>query len=200
MVALTARRKETYGEMGPAMRALPNARWRAFVEFYLLENPGHGAQTNAARRAGFGHARTSPLNMAKIATRLMRDERMQAAIAEEARKLLRGGAPEAVKALQNLVRNPEHKDHARGIQMVLNRVDPEITRHDMNIVHRVIDPDQEELEELRALRELGTSREKMLQIFGGNRLPRLEALEAAETERRAASAKVIEGQVIEANG
>jgi hypothetical protein len=135
--------------------------------------------------------------MAKIATRLMRDERMQAAIAEEARKLLRGGAPEAVKALQNLIRNPEHKDHARGIQMVLNRVDPEITRHDMNIVHRVIDPDQEELEELRALRELGTSREKMLQLFGGNRLPALEALEAADMERRAITAKVIEGQVVD---
>ena len=196
-MAMIARRKQDWGELGPAMRALPNARWRAFVEFYLLENPGHGAQTNAARRAGFGHARTSPLNMAKIATRLMRDERMQAAIAEEARKLLRGGAPEAVKALQNLIRNPEHKDHARGIQMELNRVYPEITRHDMNIVHRVIDPDQEELEELRALRELGTSREKMLQLFGGNRLPALEALEAADMERRAITAKVIEGQVVD---
>ena len=48
-----ASRKEVLGEYGPAMRALPNHRWRAFVEFYLLENPGRGAQTNAARRAGF---------------------------------------------------------------------------------------------------------------------------------------------------
>ena len=73
-----ARREEVLGEYGPAMRALPNHRWRAFVEFYMLENPGRGAQTNAARRAGFGNARTSPLNMAHIAWRLMRDERMQA--------------------------------------------------------------------------------------------------------------------------
>jgi hypothetical protein len=135
--------------------------------------------------------------MAHIGWRLMRDERIQAAIAEEARKLLRGSAPEAAKALIALVRNQEHKDHARGIAMMLARTDPEITRHDMSIVHRVIDPDQEELEELRALRELGTSREKMLQIFGGNRLPKLEALEAADTERRAAKAKVIEGEVVE---
>jgi hypothetical protein len=194
---MIARRKEGFGELGPAMRALPNARWRAFVQFYLLENPGHGAQTNAARRAGFGTARSKPINMAQTAWRLMSDERMQAAIAEESRKLLRGGAPEAVKALQNLVRNPEHKDHARGIQMVLNRVDPEITRHDMNIVHRVIDPDQEELEELRACRALGTPREKLIELFGGNGLARLELLEAADTERRAASAKVIEGEVVE---
>ena len=192
-----ARRKEALGEYGPAMKALPNDKWRAFVEFYLLENPGRGAQTNAARRAGFGSPRSKPIDMAHIAWRLMRDERMQAAIAEEARKLLRGGAPEAVKALQNLVRNPEHKDHARGIAMVLNRVDPEITRHDMNIVHRVIDPDQEELEELRACRALGTPRTKLLELFGGNGLARLEQLEAADTERRAASAKVIEGKAIE---
>jgi len=193
----TARRKAAdWGEPGPAMKALPNDKWRAFVEFYLLEIPGRGAQTNAARRAGFGSPRSKPIDMAHIGWRLMRDERMQAAIAEEARKLLRGSAPEAAKALVELIRNPDHKDHARAIGMMLARTDPEITRHDMNITHRVIDPDQEELEELRALRELGTSREKMLQIFGGNRLPKLEQLEAADKERRAVSAKIVEGEVI----
>ena len=147
----TARRKAAdWGEPGPAMKALPNDKWRAFVEFYLLENPGRGAQTNAARRAGFGSPRSKPIDMAHIGWRLMRDERMQAAIAEEARKLLRGSAPEAAKALVELIRNPDHKDHARAIGMMLARTDPEITRHDMNITHRVIDPDQEELEELRA--------------------------------------------------
>ena len=192
-----ALRKEVLGEYGPAMRALPNHRWRAFVEFYLLENPGRGAQTNAARRAGFGNARTSPLNMAHIAWRLMRDERMQAAIAEEARKVLRGCAPEAAKALIELVRNPEHKDHARGIQMVLARTDPEITRHDMNIVHKVVNEDDESLAELRALRELGTAKEKLIELFGGNGLARLEKLEAEDSERRAASAKLIEGLVVD---
>ena len=192
-----ARRKEVLGEYGPAIRALPNHRWRAFVEFYLLENPGRGAQTNAARRAGFGNARTSPLNMAHIAWRLMRDERMQAAIAEEARKVLRGCDPEAAKALIELVRNPEHKDHARGIQMVLARTDPEITRHDMNIVHKVVNEDDESLAELRALRELGTAKEKLIELFGGNGLARLEKLEAEDSERRAASAKLIEGLVVD---
>jgi phage terminase small subunit len=190
-------RNEDWGQLGPAMRALPNNKHRAFVEFYLLEKPGHGAQTNAARRAGFGHAKTTPLNMARIASRLMRDERIIAAIAEEARKLLRGGAPEAVKALQNLVRNPEHKDHARGISMVLARTDPEVQQHDLHISHRIIDADQEALEELRAARALGATREKLLELFGGNYLPRLERLEAAEQERQAAGAKIIDGEAIE---
>jgi hypothetical protein len=200
-MALAAHNKN-FGEYGPAMRALPNNKWRAFVDFYLVLPPSRTGrfsnQAEAARRAGFGTPRSKPIDMASTAWQLMRDERMQAAIAEEAHKLLRSCAPEAAKALIELVRNPEHKDHAKGIGMMLARTDPEITRHDMNITHRVIDPEQEELEELRALRELGTSREKMLQIFGGNRLPKLEAMEAADTERRAASAKVVEGEVVEA--
>jgi hypothetical protein len=44
--------KRSWGQLGPAMRALPSEQWRAFVEYYLLENPGYGAQTAAARRGG----------------------------------------------------------------------------------------------------------------------------------------------------
>ena len=54
----------------------------------------------------------------------MRDDRMLAAVAEETRKLLRSGHPEAVKAVHAGVRNPEHKDHARFVAMVLDRSDP----------------------------------------------------------------------------
>src|SRR5262245_52115344 len=137
MTSALARKDLAWGELGPAMRAIP-PRWRSFVEFYLLERPGHGAQTAAARRAGFGNPKTTPANMARIALRIIRDDRVQAAIAEEARKLLRASAPEASKALLNLVRDPEHRDHARAIAMVLARTDPEITRTDMHITHRVI--------------------------------------------------------------
>ena len=50
---------------------------------------------------------------------------------------------------------------------------------------------------LRALRQLGVSREKMVETFGGNGLARLERLEAADMARRATEAKIIEGEVIE---
>jgi hypothetical protein len=192
-----ARRKDDWGQLGPAMRALPSNKWRAFVEWYLLEKPGHGAQTAAARRAGFGTGRTTPLNMARIASRLMRDSRIIAALSEESRKIVRGGAPEAAKALLALVRDPEHRDHARGIAMILARTDPEVSRHDVNVTHKIIDPDMEALEELRALRQLGTPRVKLLELFGHNGLDRIEAREAAETARRADTAKVIDGEVIE---
>ena len=48
-----------------------------------------------------------------------------------------------------LVHDPAHKDHARGIGMVLARTDPEIERHYFNVTHTVLDPDAEALEELR---------------------------------------------------
>jgi hypothetical protein len=194
---IAPRRKETapWGAMGPAMRALPNGQWRDFVEFYLLEKPGHGAQTRAARRAGFGNANTTPLNLARIASRLMRDDRIQSALAEEARKIVRGGGVEASKALMNLVRDPEHRDHARAIAMVLARTDPEIQRHDLNVTHRVVDPVEEELEELAAAKALGADHAMLTQLFGGNRLPYLERL---ELERSSNKAKVIDGKMIDA--
>ena len=45
-----------------------------------------------------------------------------------------------------------------------------MTKHDVNVTHRVIDPDAEALEELRALRSVGTSREKLVELFGQNGL------------------------------
>ena len=50
---LPARRKQDWGQLGPAMKALPNDQWRAFAEHYVTEKPGHGALAAAARKAGF---------------------------------------------------------------------------------------------------------------------------------------------------
>jgi phage terminase small subunit len=189
-----AARDRNFGEYGPCMRVL-SAQQRAFVEFLILEPPTIGAQTRAARKAGYGKPHTAPTIMAKISSRLVHNEKVLAAINEEARKLLRAGGLEASKALIALLHNPEHKDHARGIAMVLARTDPEIERHDFNVTHTMLDADAEALEELRALRQLGTAREKMLEIFGGNGLLRLEALEAKQAQQ----AKVVAGTVIEAS-
>ena len=73
-----------------------------------------------------------------------------------------------------------------------------ITSHQhIEVLHKHVDAEQEAIEELRALRTLGTAREKLLELFGGNGLARLEAAEAADNARRAQNAKVIEGEAIE---
>jgi hypothetical protein len=199
MKALAKRRtRKDWGQLGPAMQALPNDQWRAYVYHLVTQRPGHGALTRAARAAGFGKNST-PTNLAKLAWRMSRDERLIAAVAEESKKVLRLGHPEAVAAVLALVRNPKHRDHMRAVDAVLSRSDPieSHSRHNIEVLHRTIDPDREALEELRALRHLGTPREKLLTLFGHNGLDCIEALEAADTSRRADSAKVIEGNVVE---
>lgn len=185
---------ETWGELGSSMRAL-NERQRAFVRFFLMERPGYGAAVAAYRKAGYGKT-SKPTTQSKDAYHLLRTEKVIAAISEEARKVLRGiGHAEAVSALLNMIRNPKHRDHARAVDMILRRADPEISKID--VTHRVIDPDQEALEELRALRKLDTNRDKLLELYGPNGLDRLEMLEAADNARRAGQAKLIEGRAIE---
>ena len=79
---------------------------------------------------------------------------MIAAIAELSRAIIRVGAPAAVNAIMNVISDPTHKDHVRACDIVLSSADPVETRHQMEVVHRTVDPDQEALEELRALRQL----------------------------------------------
>jgi hypothetical protein len=190
-------RKLQWGQLGPAMRALPSDRWRDFVFYYLTGEPGHGSQANAARKAGFGKPNSTPQVMAQLAYQVMCDERMQAAIAEQSKKIIRACAPEASQALLAMIRDPAHKDHMRAVMALMDRVDPVTTNQNIHVTHRHIDPVAEEIEELRALRQLGTSREKLLELFGGNGLARLEALEAADSAKRAESAKVIDAEAVE---
>ena len=178
--------------MGEAMRALPNDRWRAFVRHIVSDTKGYGAATRAMRAVGFGKATTKPATLTKHAYQLSHDERVIAAVAEECKKIIRNGHPEIVAAAFNLVRSPQHRDHGRAVFGLLDRLDPVQTRHSIDVTHRVENPDVVALEELKALRQLGTPREKLLELYGGNGLDRLEMLEAAETAQRAAQAKVIE--------
>jgi phage terminase small subunit len=186
-----------WGELGPAMRALANDQQRDFVYLYVQERPRKGALVEAYRAAGYGEGST-PANQAKGAWRLSHDERVIAAIAEETRKIVRVAFPEAANAMLNLVRDPTHRDHGRATMAVMERAFPVETKHNIEVVHKTVDPDVEAIEELRALRKLGISREKLIEFFGGNGLDRIEALEAADANQRAQAAKIIEADVIEA--
>jgi phage terminase small subunit len=109
---------------GPAMLALPTDRHRDFVRALYQVKPGHGSGTAAARVAGWGQPLSSAASLATIACRLMKDERVLAAITEMDQKHIRGISPRAISALEQLIENPKHKDHARGIAMTLERALP----------------------------------------------------------------------------
>jgi hypothetical protein len=122
---------------GPKMQALPSDRHRAFVRAMYLIRPGHGAAVKAAKMAAFGTERSSPQSMATIASRLMHDERILEAFREEDEKHIRASAPRAITALSRLIEDPKHKDHARGIGMVLDRVHPAEQVHNVKLNHDV---------------------------------------------------------------
>ena len=120
---------------GPAMKALPSDRHRAFVRALYQVKPGHGANVKAARLAGFGTETSTPQSMATIASRLSHDERVLAALHEEDQKRIRASAPRAIRALESLIEDPTSRDHARGIAMVLDRVHPVETVHNVRVNH-----------------------------------------------------------------
>ncbi|WP_063800387.1 hypothetical protein [Bradyrhizobium lablabi] len=117
------------------MQALPSDRHRAFVRALYTVRPGHGAAVKAAKIAAFGTPQSSPQSMATIASRLMHDDRVLDAIREEDEKHIRASAPRAITALSRLIEDPRHKDHARGIGMVLDRVHPAETQHRLTVEH-----------------------------------------------------------------
>jgi phage terminase small subunit len=193
-------KRENFGDLSPAMQALTEMQ-RRFVQLYIAEVMVKplGAPTRAAIAAGYGKRGTSSKarheNVVKAASDMLRDPsrntKVLAAIAEESRRMLRLGHPEAVAALYAVIRDPSHKDHVRAISSVLDRTDPVTTRHDIAVTHKHVDVDAEALEELKAARSLGATRDRLVELFGSNGLDRLEAREAIEIAQRSAAAKVI---------
>jgi hypothetical protein len=183
--------KEDWGTLGPAMQALSEKR-QAFVRALVTDTKGHGAITRAARAAGFGRPNTKAQTLSKQAWALSRDERIIAAVAEESRKVLRVAHPEIINALLSVVRDKDNKDRVRAITAALDRLDPVQTKHNIEVMHRHVDGDQEALEEYRAARELGATEDKLRSLFGGNSLAKLQRLDAEDNARRAEKAKLIE--------
>lgn len=124
-------------EWGPKMKALPSDRHRMFV-LALYEIPrGYGAHVKAAKMAGFGTETTSAKSWSVIASRLAHDDKILDAMREEDERRIRASAPRAIRALAHLIEDPDHRDHGRGIAMVLDRVHPAETTHTVKVEHRV---------------------------------------------------------------
>jgi hypothetical protein len=87
------------------------------------------------------------------------------------------------------MRDPNNKDRVRAAQAILDRADPLQTAHRIDVVHKQVSPEEEMLEEYKAMLALGVSRDKLRDVFGGNMLPRLE-------RKLSDKAKVIDGEVI----
>ena len=104
---------------------------------------GDGLLIYAANAAGYGTATScDQKSLGVIANRIVHDDRVQAAIVEHSRTVLRAVPPEAIRALKELIRDPKHRDHARAIAMVIDRTDPLQTMHTVKVEdHRPPSPE-----------------------------------------------------------
>src|SRR5271167_1525176 len=89
--------------LSPAMQAL-NPRQRNFVEALFETKPGYGQFAEAARIAGYGKpdGSSTPQTMTTRANTLRRSPKVEAAIAEMARKYIRTEVPAAIAAVREI--------------------------------------------------------------------------------------------------
>lgn len=124
-------------ELGPAMRALPSDLWRRFV--LVCNQPTATGKVNyaqAAQDAGFETENRGSL--AVIGHRLAHDERVQAALLEEAKRTMGAALPVAMATVVSILLNPiaKNAEKLKAAQILFDRGGvPVRTEHEVKVVH-----------------------------------------------------------------
>lgn len=172
-------------ELGDAMQAC-SVRERRFA--YLLGTGICETASDAARQAGYVDNDNGAIRVR--GHQLLHRERVARAIEEVARKEFRALLLPTIAAMRRLLTSPDHPDHARSVATMLSRLgfgEKNVT--EVNVSGTVVvNHTDEAIADLRRLKALGVSREKLIETFGHSGLGRYEKMLAA------LDAKVIEHQ------
>jgi hypothetical protein len=120
--------------LGPAMRKLPSDRWRAAAVARFMVQPGRGGGNAAACRVA-GFASTTPASMKSTAHRVFHDARMLAALDELGKEFLRGGVPDAIAVVYEIMGDKKHKDRLKAAMGIINYAHPLQTAHHVTVEH-----------------------------------------------------------------
>jgi hypothetical protein len=164
------------------LRDLKDERWRRFVWGYVF-NGANGAA--AARAAGY----SDHLEAAKVrAHALLQRDDIQAAIKALMTRHLFSLGPKAALRLDELLDNPKHPQHAKAIDMALDRAGHgQKSTLDVNLNGSVtVNHTDAAIEDLRQLTALGVPEAELERVFGYSGLGRYRRMLAA------ADAKLIE--------
>lgn len=115
MRPITRMPEEVIEEHGPAMLALTEPQ-QSFVLHYC--NTGGVNAAEAARRAGYGNTAEAQAN---IASKMLRQPRILAALREVADRRLKSGAIMAASAIVEIASDPQHRDRFKAANELLNR-------------------------------------------------------------------------------
>jgi hypothetical protein len=184
--------------LGPKLAALDKRR-QIFAFTY-----GSGiAQSarEAARLAGYSDPALSatgkPSNsLGSRAHQLLHEPAIIEAIEEVAAREFRNLIPLIIGGAKQILLDPKHRDYAKTVLSLLARLGyAEKTSVDVNVSGEVtVNHTDAAVEDLRRLKELGVSRERLLESFGAIGLDRYERLLAERTP------KLIEGSAVEVKG
>jgi phage terminase small subunit len=178
-------------ELGPAVLELQD-RHRAFVLAYFQVDMGPRRAGRAAIAAGY-----DPKNADQTAWHLLRHPKVRDALIEMTAHLTRTLGPEAFAVLKDILQNGTNVEKLSAIKVVYERVDPAVTKQDINVKHETVDHRQTMIDYLRELKRLGVSRDKLIEEFGFSGLSIWEERLARED---AAKPKVIDATYEEVRG
>jgi hypothetical protein len=175
-------------ELGQAMRAL-HPRWQRAVTALFLTN---GDRTKALRLAGY-QGKAESLRV--MASRLFADDRVRAAIREEASKNIDVAEPEMLGTTLSILRNVGERasDRLAAVRMIWDRSNPVVSKHKLEITHHLSN-DERDIQHYRALKKLGATPDAFVARFGPHGIARVQALILAEEAKH----REIEGDTIEA--
>lgn len=185
--------------MGPAMAECTPAE-RLFVRVLFDDaDPGRkGAVMRAAKAAGYSDS--SNANLSRSGNKLFHRPRVIAAMKEMTSLLIRSDGPAAVQAVREIVKNKTHKDRLKAARSILERIEPVEQRFSGQMNHTITDnrsSDDRGIELYVFLKRLDVPREKLVEAFGLNGLPRIEKI-IAERETRATNADADRSAIIDA--
>lgn len=142
--------------MGPAMKALTEKQ-RAFVVAYFHT----GSRMKATAAAGYAMGTPDSSQGRVMAWQVWHSAKVQAAIKEFASEnVLSTLVPMAMKAWEEIIDDPSHKDRAKAVGMVLDRTGMHAK---METVHTVTENREERvLKIIRICKELGMDPKKFI--------------------------------------
>lgn len=173
-------------DIGPAMKALPNDRWRRFVlAMFELGDLGY---YKAAIEAG---VTGTPGAVKVTAYRMAHDPRVQEAFHEEASRRLGAGKIVATHNLLKIASNPMHKDQLRAITAILDRTGLHATTEHKVQVNNKSETDEAMIARIKELADkMGLDQTKLL----GHNPPAIAPPKPEEARKAEA---VVEGEFTE---
>lgn len=143
---------------GPAMMALVPMQQRFVIAYCTL---GYRRHKDAAIAAGY-----SPNNATQLASNLLRNRRIQDAIAEQADSHLRSGVLLAASVLTEILEDPNHKDRLKAAKMMLEHAKVIVPPEQVIEVKHTVNQ-KEQIAQIKSMAEkLGLDPRQLLGQYG----------------------------------